>query len=96
MQHNIYQTPQTTDYSGYQLWLNPTNKTVYATTGAPEQGFNDEISAFPLYDYTAHFDQYKTAKNEEKIGTTNADSFRDKEFRKQVEDYQANIKLGGR
>jgi len=96
MQHSIYQTPATTDYSGYQLWLNPTNKTVYATTGKPDNGFNDEISAFPLYDYTNHFDQYKIAKSDEKLGKTLVDNFRDEEFRKQVEDYQDGIRQGGK
>ena len=82
------------DYKGQQLWLNPVDKTVYATVGAPTYSFG-EVNGTPIYNYNAHFDAVKTAKD--KLGTSYFhDAFVDPEFRSLAEDYVSDIKSGGR
>ena len=82
------------DYKGQQLWLNPVDKTVYATDGAPTYSFG-EVNGTPIYNYNAHFDAVKTAKD--KLGTSYMhDAFVDPEFRSLAEDYVSDIKSGGR
>jgi len=82
------------DYKGQQLWLNPVDKTVYATDGAPTYSFG-EVNGTPIYNYNAHFDAVKTAKD--KLGTSYMhDAFVDPEFKSLAEDYVSDIKSGGR
>ena len=82
------------DYKGQQLWLNPVDKTVYATDGAPTYSFG-EVNGTPIYNYNAHFDAVKTAKD--RLGTSYMhDAFVDPEFKSLAEDYVSDIKLGGR
>ena len=83
------------DYKGQQLWLNPVDKTVYATDGAPTYSFGD-VNGTPIYNFNAHFDAVKTAKSD-KLGTSYFhDAFVDPEFKSLAEDYVSDIKSGGR
>ena len=82
------------DYKGQQLWLNPVDKTVYATDGAPTYSFG-EVNGTPIYNYDSHFDAVKTAKD--KLGTSYYhDAFVDPEFKSLAEDYVSDVKSGGR
>ena len=82
------------DYKGQQLWLNPVDKTVYATDGAPTYSFG-EVNGTPIYNYNSHFDAVKTAKD--KLGTSYYhDAFVDPEFKSLAEDYVSDVKAGGR
>ena len=82
------------DYKGLQLWLNPVDKVVYATEGKPTHSFN-EVNAFPLYDYKAHFNGQKLAKDT--LGQDYIhDAFLDGEFKAVTEDYISNVQSGGR
>jgi len=82
------------DYKGLQLWLNPVDKVVYATEGKPTHSFG-EVNAYPLYDYKAHFNGQKLAKDtlgQEYIH----DAFLDSEFKAVTETYISDIEAGGR
>jgi hypothetical protein len=82
------------DYKGLQLWLNPVDKVVYATEGKPTHSFN-EVNAYPLYDYNAHFNGQKLAKDT--LGQDYIhDAFLDGEFKAVTEDYVSNVQAGGR
>ena len=82
------------DYEGQQLWLNPVDKTVYATDGAPTYSFS-EVNGTPIYNYNSHFDAVKTAKD--KLGTSYYhDAFVDPEFKSLAEEYVSDVKSGGR
>jgi hypothetical protein len=82
------------DYKGLQLWLNPVDKVVYATEGKPTHSFG-EVNAFPLYDYNAHFNGQKLAKDT--LGQDYIhDAFLDGEFKAVTEDYVSNVQAGGR
>jgi hypothetical protein len=82
------------DYKGLQLWLNPVDKVVYATEGKPTHSFS-EVNAFPLYDYNAHFNGQKLAKDT--LGQDYIhDAFLDGEFKAVTEDYVSNVQAGGR
>ncbi len=92
----IYQEKKA-DWNGYQLWLNPEDHIVYATLGKPVHSF-DEVGAFPLYDYNAHFNAVKVAK-EPALGAQNEyqyDAFLDQEFQSITQDYIDDITAGGR
>ena len=82
------------DYKGLQLWLNPVDKVVYATEGKPTHSFS-EVNAYPLYDYNAHFNGQKLAKDT--LGQDYIhDAFLDCEFKAVTEDYVSNVQAGGR
>ena len=82
------------DWNGKQLWHNPVDHRIYATDGAPTYSFS-EANGYPVYDYNAHFDAIKTAKD--KLGTSYAhDAFLDSEFKSVAEDYVSDIRAGGR
>jgi len=95
MQYKINQDKKA-DWNGYQIWLNPENKTVYASPTAPTYGFK-EAGAYALYDYNAHFDAVKTAKDDSKLGTSyQHDAFVDQEFKSIAENYISDVQAGGR
>lgn len=82
------------DYQGLQLWLNPVDKVVYATEGAPQHSFN-EVNGYAIYDYKAHFNGQKLAKDT--LGESyQHDAFIDSEFKSLAEDYISDVKAGGR
>lgn len=82
------------DYDGKQLWLNPVDKTVYATDGAPKHSFS-EVNGYAIYDYNAHFNGQKLAQD--KLGTSYIhDAFIDSEFKSLAEEYISDVKAGGR
>lgn len=83
------------DYNGQQLWLNPVDKTVYATDGAPTHSFN-EVNGTPLYDFNAHFNGQKMAKDSMANDAYIHDAFVDSEFKSLAEEYVSNVKAGGR
>ena len=83
------------DYDGMQLWLNPVDKTVYASPNAPTYGFA-ESGAFPIYDFNAHSQGIKTAKDTFGADSYVHDAFVDAEFKALAEDYVSDIKAGGR
>jgi hypothetical protein len=87
--------PKKADYRGQQLWLNPVDKTVYATEGAPKVSFN-EVNAYPIYDFNAHFNGQKLAKDSFGNGAYQHDAFLDSEFKSLAEDYISDVKSGGR
>jgi hypothetical protein len=84
-----------TDYRGLQLWLNPSDKTVYATEGAPKYSFK-EVNAYPLYDFNKHFENQKLAKDSFGENNYMHDAFVDSEFKGIAEDYVSDVKAGGR
>ena len=83
------------DYNGMQLWLNPVDKTVYASPSAPTYGFT-ESGAYPIYDYKAHQSGMKTAKDTFGNDSYVHDAFVDAEFKALAEDYVSDVKAGGR
>jgi hypothetical protein len=83
------------DYNGMQLWLNPVDKTVYASPNAPKYGFA-ESGAFPIYDFNVHSQGIKTAKDTFGADSYVHDAFVDAEFKALAEDYVSDIKAGGR
>ena len=83
------------DYNGMQLWLNPVDKTVYASPSAPTYGFT-ESGAYPIYDYKAHLSGIKTAKDTFGNDSYVHDAFVDVEFKALAEDYVSDVKAGGR
>jgi hypothetical protein len=83
------------DYRGLQLWLNPSDKTVYATEGAPKYSFK-EVNAYPLYDFNKHFENQKLAKDSFGANNYMHDAFVDSEFKAVAEDYVSDVKAGGR
>ena len=78
-----------------QLWLNPVDKTVYASPSAPTYGFT-ESGAYPIYDYKAHQSGIKTAKDTFGNDSYVHDAFVDAEFKALAEDYVSDVKAGGR
>ena len=87
--------PKKADYDGMQLWLNPVDKTVYASPNAPTYGFA-ESGAFPIYDFNAHSQGIKTAKDTFGADSYVHDAFVDADFKALAEDYVSDIKAGGR
>lgn len=86
--------PKKADYNGLQLWLNPVDKTVYATEGAPLHSFN-EVNGYAVYDYNKHFQNQKMAKDT--LGNSYShDAFVDSEFKSLAENYIDDVKAGGR
>ncbi len=83
------------DYNGMQLWLNPVDKTVYATESAPKYSFG-ESNGYAIYDFNKHFENQKLAKDTMGNGSYSHDAFVDSEFKALAEDYVADIKAGGR
>lgn len=87
--------PKKADYNGMQLWLNPVDKTVYATERKPTNSFY-EAGGYPIYDFNAHFNGQKLAKDSLGNGAYQHDAFIDNEFKSLAEDYIADVKAGGR
>jgi len=83
------------DYNGMQLWLNPVDKTVYATEGAPKHSFA-EAGGYAIYDFNKHFQNQKMAKDNFGNGAYSHDAFVDSEFKALAEDYVSDVKAGGR
>jgi len=83
------------DYNGMQLWLNPVDKTVYATEGAPTHSFA-EANGYAIYDFSKHFTNQKNAKDDFGNGAYSHDAFVDSEFKSLAEDYVSDVKAGGR
>lgn len=83
------------DYKGLQLWLNPVDKVVYATEGKPTYSFN-EVNGYALYDFKAHFQNQKLAKDSFGNGAYSHDAFLDSEFKNVAETYVSDVKAGGR
>ncbi|MEK9895977.1 MAG: hypothetical protein VW518_06060 [Burkholderiaceae bacterium] len=83
------------DYRGLQLWLNPVDKTVYATEGAPKYSFG-EVNGYALYDFNKHFENQKLAKDSFGQNQYMHDAFVDTEFKALAEDYVSDMKAGGR
>lgn len=83
------------DYNGMQLWLNPVDKTVYATDGKPTYSFH-EAGGYPIYDFNAHFKGQKLAKDSSGNGAYQQDAFIDSEFKNLTEEYVSDVKAGGR
>jgi len=83
------------DYKGMQLWLNPVDKTVYATEGKPTYSFK-EAGGHAIYDFNKHFQNQKLAKDNFGNGAYSHDAFVDSEFKSLAEDYVDNVKAGGR
>jgi len=88
-------TPKKADYNGMQLWLNPVDKTVYATESAPTHSFS-EANGYAIYDFNKHFENKKAGKDS--LGNNNyqQDAFVDSEFRALAEEYVSDINSGGR
>jgi len=94
MQHTISNSDKQ-DWKGLQFWRNPVDNTIYASEREPTYGFK-EAGAYPVYDYNAHFDAIKIAK-EPKLGTSYVhDAFVDQEFKATTETYISDVKAGGR
>jgi hypothetical protein len=95
MRSRITSSP-TTESLKYDIWRNPQDNILYGTFGDPKYGFK-EVDAFPIYDLNAHLNSVKIAKEHPE---TNQDSLPgavlDPEFGNLVDEYQANIILGGR
>lgn len=83
------------DYNGMQLWLNPVDKTVYATEGKPTYSFK-EANGYAIYDFNKHFQNQKLAKDNFGNGAYSHDAFVDSEFKRVAEDYVSDVKAGGR
>lgn len=83
------------DYKGMQLWLNPVDKTVYATEGKPLHSFA-EAGGYAIYDFNKHFQNQKLAKDNFGNGAYMHDAFVDSEFKALAEDYVDDVKAGGR
>lgn len=83
------------DYNGLQLWLNPVDKTVYATEGAPKYSFS-EVNGYAIYDFNKHFQNQKLAKDSFGNNQYMHDAFVDSEFKALAEDYVSDVKAGGR
>ena len=82
------------DWRGLQLWHNPVDNTIYATDDKPTLSFKD-VNAYPVYDYSAHFNAVKLAKDN--LGTDYMhDAFVDSEFKSITEEYISDVKAGGR
>ena len=90
----VYNTKKA-DYNGMQLWLNPVDKTVYATEGAPTHSFA-EAGGYAIYDFSKHFTNQKNAKDNFGNGEYSHDAFVDSEFKSLAEDYVSDVKAGGR
>ena len=90
----VYNTKKA-DYNGMQLWLNPVDKTVYATEGAPTHSFA-EAGGYAIYDFSKHFTNQKNAKDDFGNGAYSHDAFVDSEFKSLAEDYVSDVKAGGR
>ncbi len=86
---------KTGDYKGSQLWLNPVDKIVYATDSAPVHSFK-EVNAIALYDFNAHFNGQKLAKDSLGNESYIHDAFLDSEFKSLAENYISDVKAGGR
>jgi hypothetical protein len=83
------------DYKGMQLWLNPVDKTVYATEGKPLHSFS-EAGGHAIYDFNKHFTNQKLAKDSFGNNQFSHDAFVDSEFKSLAEEYVADMKNGGR
>lgn len=94
MTTKIYNTKKG-DYRGNQLWLNPVDKIVYATDGAPQHSFK-EVNGYAIYDFNAHFNGQKLAKDSAGNGAYIHDAFVDSEFKNLAEEYISDVKAGGR
>lgn len=88
-------TEKKADYDGLQLWLNPVDKTVYATEGKPLNSFN-EVNGYAIYDFNAHFANQKANKDNLGNGAYSHDAFLDSGFKALTEDYIDEVKAGGR
>lgn len=91
---DIFKTKKA-EYNGMQLWHNPVDNMVYATERAPKNGFS-EAGGYAIYDFNAHFNGQKLAK--ESLGNNSYiyDAFVDSEFKNLAEEYISNVKAGGR
>ncbi len=87
--------PKKADYNGMQLWLNPVDKTVYATEGAPTYSFG-EANGYAIYDFNKHFEHKKEVKDSLGNKQYQHDAFVDPEFKSLVEEYVSDINAGGR
>lgn len=83
------------DYKGMQLWLNPADKSVYATERAPTHSFA-EAGGYAIYDFKAHFANKQAGKDSFANSQYMHDAFVDSEFKALAEDYVSDVKAGGR
>ena len=88
-------TEKKADYNGMQLWLNPVDKTVYATNTKPTYSFN-EAGGYAIYDFNVHFANKKAEKDTLGNGQYTHDAFVDSEFKALSENYISDINAGGR
>ena len=87
--------PKKADYKGMQLWLNPVDKTVYATESAPKYSFA-ESGGYAIYDFNKHFQNQKLAKDSLGNKQYQQDAFVDSDFKALTEDYISDVNAGGR
>lgn len=83
------------DYKGMQLWLNPVDKSVYATERAPTHSFA-EAGGYAIYDFNKHFANKRAEKDSFANSQYMHDAFVDPEFKALAENYVSDVNAGGR
>lgn len=77
-----------------QLWRNPVDNIIYATTGTPDTSFND-VNAFPVYDINAHLATKELIAKGDSSEDALYNAFLDSDTEEIAKQYQHDVRSGG-